>query len=118
MTAAEEEEPVEDIVYVIPDSVHDELARLGINSNEEVEDIFPCGPGQVEFLTQGHNTAQQHWQLTVCRAVPSDFDLDLWVKVTTELTSRNQILRTTYIKSDSSKPTSWMQVSLIACQVY
>lgn len=115
--AAEEEEPVQTMVYDIPGSVHDELTRLGINPNEDVEDIFPCGPGQIEFLTQGHNTAKQYWQLTVCRPVAPDFDLGLWVDTTKELTSRNQILRTTYLKSDSSKPLSWMQVSSSSRQI-
>ena len=111
LIAAEEEDPVENIAYEISGSVYDELASLGINASEDVEDIFPCGPGQIEFLTQGHNTAQQYWQLTVCRPVAPDFDLDRWVKATNELTSRNKILRTTYLKSNPSKPLSWVQVS-------
>lgn len=117
MIAAEEEEPVQIIDYDIPESIYHDLASFGIKS-DEIEDIFPCGPGQMEFLTQGHNTAKQYWQLTVCRTVALDFDLDHWVNVTKELTSRNQILRTTYLKSDSSNPLSWMQVSSSAQQVY
>ena len=111
MRAAQQEAPVESIIYEIPQSIYDALTEKGISIENEVEDIFPCGPGQVEFLTQGHNTAEQYWQLTVCRSVSEGFDLDLWLEATHELTVRNQILRTTYMKSDAFDSLSWMQVS-------
>ena len=111
LKAIQQVDPLEPIVYDVPRFIYDSLIEVGVSVVEDVEDIFPCGPGQVEFLTQGHNTSKQYWQLTVCRSLSEGFDLDLWRSTTTELTVRNQILRTTYVKSDPHDPLSWMQVS-------
>lgn len=111
LTRSTQQEPVHNIVYEIPDSVYENLRDVGIDIGEDVEDIFPCGPGQIEFLTQGHNTPKQYWQLTVCRPLAVGFDVESWLMATNELTARNQILRTTYIKSDPLDPLSWIQAS-------
>ncbi len=111
LTPSAQEEPVHNIVYEIPDSVHDSLRDAGINVGVHVEDMFPCGPGQTEFLTQGQNTPKQYWQLTVCRPLAMGFDVESWLMATNKLTARNQILRTTYIKSDPLDSLSWMQAS-------
>ncbi|KAL2751784.1 hypothetical protein ACRALDRAFT_1078267 [Sodiomyces alcalophilus JCM 7366] len=84
--------------YQVPDFVHDRLLQMGI-VQDDVEDIYPCSPGQVEFLTQG-NKNEQFWQLMAVRALPVDFDLDHWVGLTTTLTERNPILRTIYVYPD------------------
>lgn len=59
--------PVE---YNIPQSVFHAIEEAGLDQ-AEIEDIYPCGPGQVEFLTQGKDE-NQFWNLTACRAIPEE----------------------------------------------
>ena len=98
------------IEYDVPQSVKTALKMAGVDIASDVEDIYPAGPGQIEFLHQGHNTDKQYWQLTVHRPLAAGFDLDMWLAATKKLTARNQILRATYIKADSTDPCSWAQV--------
>ncbi|KAF2137126.1 uncharacterized protein K452DRAFT_212622, partial [Aplosporella prunicola CBS 121167] len=95
--------------YTIPEAVLSAVQEAGCE--DSIEDIYPCGPGQTEFLTQGHKK-HQFWNLTACRELPSDFDLGLWREVTTQLTARNQILRTFYCLADEHDVSSWYQVVL------
>lgn len=96
--------------FIVPNSVHEKLQAAGLSSND-IEEIYPCAPGQVEFLTQGH-TKEQFWQLMTVRRLPENFDLNQWIKLTTELTKLNQILRAMYLKQDEDDPLSWVQVIL------
>ena len=100
----------QDVKYKVPASVKTALKKACIDIASDVEDIYPAGPGQLEFLHQGHNTDKQYWQLTVYRPVAAGFDLDVWLDAAKGLTSRNQILRATYINADSTDPLSWIQV--------
>ncbi|KAK4174353.1 putative linear gramicidin synthetase [Triangularia setosa] len=90
--------------------VRDKLRVSGL-SDDDVEDIYHCGPGQVEFLTQGHSE-EQFWMLMTVRRLPSGFDLERWIDLTRRLTQANQILRAMYVKQDAADPLSWMQVIL------
>lgn len=99
-----------DVEHVIPQSIYQALDRCGIDYKETIEDIYPCSPGQIEFLTQGQKK-QQFWNLTACRDLPQDFDLERWIQLTTDLTSKNQILRAMFLMADESEPSSWYQVS-------
>ncbi|MCJ1360919.1 hypothetical protein MMC16_000014 [Acarospora aff. strigata] len=101
---------VEDIKYQISGDVYERLRQAGI-SDSEVEDIYPCAPGQVEFLTQG-SKRDQFWQLMTVRRLPADFDFERWLELTVKLTSMNQILRAMYLKADRKIPSSWVQVVL------
>lgn len=96
--------------YFVAQPVYDQLRVSGIEP-DEVEEIYACAPGQVEFLTQGH-TDDQFWQLMTVRKLPIGFDLDLWTELTRQLTSKNQILRALYLKQDENNPLSWCQVIL------
>ncbi|EAQ82934.1 hypothetical protein CHGG_10752 [Chaetomium globosum CBS 148.51] len=94
----------------VSQTVKDKLQASGL-SDDDIEDIYPCGPGQVEFLTQGH-TEDQFWMLMTVRRLPSGFDLDRWIELTRGLTQANQILRAMYMKQDDADPLSWVQIIL------
>lgn len=104
---------VPEVEYRIPQSLLSALERAGLNYGREIELIYPAGPGQTEFLIQGHKE-QQFWNLTACRELPKDFDLQKWKEVTINLTARNQILRTMYYKANRDDDSSWYQVSQLA----
>lgn len=99
---------VQAVDFVVADSVHNALRVAGLESTD-IEDIYPCAPGQVEFLTQGH-TKDQFWQLMTVRRLPRGFDLPKWIEITTRLTAENQILRAMYLRQNESEPISWVQV--------
>ena len=101
---------VEDIHYKFDKNFYARLEAASV-LRSDIEDIYPCSPGQVEFLIQGH-TQKQFWQLTTDRPLPSGFDFDKWLMTTRELTKKNQILRAMYLKSNESDPLSWVQVIL------
>lgn len=107
--AQEKKVSKKEAAYEIPESVLLALKSAGVEDGQ-IERVLPAGPGQVEFLTQGH-TEHQFWNLTACRDLPADFDLGLWIKTTESLTVRNEIMRTTYHQANSSDPGSWVQVS-------
>lgn len=108
--AMKHEVSVQEIVHEIPQSVSSALGNLTTNVEEYIENIYPCGPGQIEFLTQGHKK-HQFWTLTACCELPEDFDIDLWLETTKALTARNQILLSMYFQADKNDPSSWYQVS-------
>ncbi|KAK7742006.1 NRPS [Cytospora paraplurivora] len=97
-------------VFVVAESVHEKLRAAGVNA-DEIDDIYACAPGQVEFLNQGH-TDDQFWQLMTVRQLPSGFDLARWTDLTRQLTAKNQILRAVYLKQVGDDPLSWVQVIL------
>lgn len=101
---------VRDMEYEVPQSILSTLESAGLKYGQDIEVVYPAGPGQIEFLIQGHKK-EQYWNLTACRDLPKDFDLQHWKNVTTELTARNQILRTMYCQADRSDEVSWYQVS-------
>jgi aryl carrier-like protein len=103
---AENEKTV--VEHVIPPSVTEAIRDYGFEEHD-IDDIYPCGPGQAEFLTQG-DTPHQFWHLTACRELPLDFDLAQWKTATMQLTSANQILRATYFRADLADESSWYQV--------
>ncbi|OJD24643.1 hypothetical protein ACJ73_03990 [Blastomyces percursus] len=91
--------------------IYDRLHRSGIDQNA-IEAIYPCVPGQVEFLTQGH-TDDQFWQLQTIRRVPSDFDVERWLDLVRKLTAKNAILRAMFVKSvKNEEAPKWVQVIL------
>ncbi|KAK0660103.1 hypothetical protein QBC41DRAFT_43565 [Cercophora samala] len=94
----------------VKQAVRDKLRASGL-SDDDVEDIYHCGPGQVEFLTQGHSK-EQFWMLMTVRRLPGGFDLKRWVDLTRQLTQANQILRAMYMKQDDADPLSWVQIIL------
>lgn len=110
LKAAQRKKIVAEVKYETPQSVLSAVGHAGIDFHQYIEDVYPCGAGQIEFLTQGHKK-KQFWNLTACRELPSHFDLQLWKDTTRELTARNQILRTMYFQADQNDESSWYQVS-------
>ncbi|KAF2216891.1 hypothetical protein CERZMDRAFT_32461 [Cercospora zeae-maydis SCOH1-5] len=97
--------------FEIPESLNHAIEEAGLKYRDDVEDVYPCGPGQSEFLSRS-SEPEQYWNLVVCRDLPSDFDLERWLRITQSLTARNQILRATYFPVSSSHGTNWYQVVL------
>ncbi|GFF64357.1 nonribosomal peptide synthetase 7 [Aspergillus lentulus] len=106
-TAAEN---VQQLVYQPSQVVYERLVELGVSRND-VEDIYPCSPGQIEFFTQGEKP-DRFWQLMAVRTLPNDFDFDRWIYLTTQLTKNNQILRALYLQTDTQNPQTLLQVVL------
>ncbi|PGH07963.1 hypothetical protein GX51_01403 [Blastomyces parvus] len=97
--------------YEVEDDIYDTLRQSGVDQND-IEAIYPCIPGQVEFLTQGH-TDDQFWQLQTVRRVPPDFDVERWLDLVRKLTAKNAILRAMFVKSVKKEDTpKWVQVIL------
>jgi len=102
--------PTVEMKFDIPDTILSAIKNAGLDFEKSIEDVYPCGPGQKEFLIQG-TKKPQFWNLTACRSLPRDFDLDYWKEVTEKLTARNQILRAMYYQADHNDISSWYQVS-------
>ena len=99
-----------DTKYGFEDDVYKQLDATGIE-RDAVEAIYPCLPGQAEFLTQGR-TKHQFWQLMTVRKLPSKFDLQRWTELLTALTARNQILRAIFLNLQSQEDPKWVQAIL------
>ncbi|KAI0165441.1 hypothetical protein GGR52DRAFT_575533 [Hypoxylon sp. FL1284] len=99
------------IEYITPESLIEAVEASSVITMDDIEEVYPCGPGQIEFLTQGVKD-EQFWNLTASRFLPEDFDLNKWKDVTRGLTAENQILRAFYFLADKSDPSSWQQVTL------
>ncbi|KAI5856762.1 hypothetical protein GGS23DRAFT_588514 [Durotheca rogersii] len=82
------------------------LSRAGLQESD-VETVLPVVPGIEDFLTRA-NRKEQFWNCQTVRPLPEVIDFDLWLKVTTELTARNEILRSMWFEADGS----WKQVVL------
>lgn len=83
-----------------PQNIYDEINNVGLPM-DEVEYIYPCPPGQAEFLTQGDKNTKG-WVLMTVRPFPSNHDLRKWVDAVEKLTETNDILRTTFTKKNGS----------------
>lgn len=96
------------IIYDTPKSLLAAIKIAGLGK-DHIEHVLPAGPGQAEFLTQGHKR-HQFWNLTTCRDLPADFDLKLWIETTKRMTAMNEILRTAYFREEASDASCWLQV--------
>ncbi|KAF7128709.1 hypothetical protein CNMCM5793_003560 [Aspergillus hiratsukae] len=98
------------LVFQPPEAVYERLVQIGVSKND-VEDIYPCSPGQIEFFTQGEKP-DRFWQLMAVRTLPKDLDFDRWIYLTTQLTKNNQILRALYLQTEPQNPQTLVQVVL------
>ncbi|EAW21021.1 putative nonribosomal peptide synthase [Aspergillus fischeri NRRL 181] len=103
-------ETVQQLVYRPSELVYQRLEQIGVSKND-VEDIYPCSPGQIEFFTQGEKP-DRFWQLMAVRTLPDGLDFDRWIYLTTQLTKNNQILRALYLQTDSQNAQTLVQVVL------
>lgn len=97
-----------EIIYDIPKSLLAAIQVAGLGK-DHIEHVLPAGPGQTEFLVQGHKQ-HQFWNLTACRDLPVDFDLKLWKETTKRMTAMNEILRTAYFCEEVGGVARWLQV--------
>ena len=102
--------PVLNTKYGFEDQVYSELKAAGVD-RKAVEVIYPCLPGQAEFLTQGR-TEHQFWQLMTVRKLPANFNLQRWTELLTKLTAKNQILRAIFLNVHSNEDPKWVQAIL------
>ncbi|UQC76767.1 uncharacterized protein CLUP02_18282 [Colletotrichum lupini] len=82
--------------FEIPPSIKVAAQEVGIAWDTDVDHVYPCPPGQAEFLKQGSRESQM-WALQTVRRMTADVDPDTWIEATTRLTELNEILRTTWI---------------------
>lgn len=92
------------------ETAYGRLSQLNI-SQDNVEDVYPCSPGQIEFLTQG-SKQDQFWQLMTIRSLPKDFDFDRWLHLTAKLTKHDPVLRTLYLCINERDTLTAIQVVL------
>ena len=62
----------------------------------EYECIYPCPPGQAEFLSQGAQE-DQFWVVMITRKLPKMTEVDTWIHTAKQLAEANDILRTTFL---------------------
>jgi amino acid adenylation domain-containing protein len=63
----------------------------------DYEYIYPCPPGQAEFLSQGAQP-ERFWCLMTVRSLGHGGDPIQWLKLIKDLTETNDILRTSFVK--------------------
>ncbi|PYH91183.1 tyrocidine synthetase 1, partial [Aspergillus ellipticus CBS 707.79] len=91
---------VEKFSMVVPANVYATLADLGV-SEADIETVYPAPPGVEDFLVRGAKP-EQFWQCQTVRSLPDILDFDQWIRITTELTARNEILRSMWLEVDRS----------------
>ncbi|KAF6815312.1 bacitracin synthase 3 [Colletotrichum sojae] len=100
-------------VFEAPGIVRESLERTGLQWDEDVDYVYPCPPGQAEFLKQGSRDTQM-WVLQTVRRMPADVHPDAWIEATTKLTEANDILRTCWLQVF---PEDWVGVVLRSSQL-
>lgn len=83
-----------------PEAIFENMKNLGL-APEEVEYIYPCPPGQAEFLTQGARP-EQFWTLMTIRALPKHTNIEHWIRTAEALARENHILRSTFTKHEGT----------------
>lgn len=81
-----------------PGELSELISAAGLNQSSQVQDIYPCPPGQSEFLTQGARP-ESYWCLMAIRPLGySQQRAEKWVELTGQLTRTNSILRSTFTR--------------------
>ncbi|OQE16304.1 hypothetical protein PENFLA_c028G04421 [Penicillium flavigenum] len=97
---------VERVSFVASNETYTTLAAAGVQQ-ADIETIYQAPPGVEDFLVRGAK-AEQFWQCQTVRPLPDVIDFDRWIETTTELTARNEILRSMWLEVDGT----WLQVVL------
>ena len=77
--------------------------RMALNSygvqKAEYEYIYPCPPGQAQFLSQG-SKKEQNWVVMIARKLTQSDNIDAWISKAKLLAQTNDILRTTFVRHE------------------
>jgi amino acid adenylation domain-containing protein len=94
------EQPLEDIANFIetPRALQEMMNRTGLTQDKWAY-LYPCLPGQAEFLSQGAKE-DKTWVLQTTRVIPPAYNLSRLQEEIESLTKMNDILRTTFGKVD------------------
>lgn len=82
--------------FQAPNEVLTAIKTSGLETKYEY--IYPCPPGQAEFLTQG-DRSERFWCLMTLRELDPAAKIPEWVELVRKLTETNEILRTTFTKN-------------------
>ncbi|KAH9832447.1 Acetyl CoA synthetase-like protein [Teratosphaeria destructans] len=94
--------------WSVPADVKSRSEEVGLDWQRDVEYVYPCPPGQAEFAAQGERE-EQMWVLMASRRMPAAIGIDHWVASTTKLIDTNDILRTSWLKTQDGQ---WVGVVL------
>ncbi|KAK2762401.1 nonribosomal peptide synthase [Colletotrichum kahawae] len=100
-------------VFEVPELAKHEATAAGLDWEKDVEYVYPCPPGQVEFLKQGKRE-EQAWALHTVRRMPSTADQETWKRSTSMLASVDDILRTSWLQVSE---TEWIGLVLRSTQL-
>jgi hypothetical protein len=67
-----------------------------------ISSVYPCPPGQEEFLNQGERDSQM-WCMMASRKLPEFINADEWLEGTKKLTEINGILRSSWLRISDSE---------------
>ncbi|KAF7181185.1 hypothetical protein CNMCM7691_000314 [Aspergillus felis] len=93
---SDDAQKVQQKTFTPPPEVDAAVSAAGLQATE-YEYIYPCPPGQAEFLTQGAHP-EALWSLMTVRKVGNDFEPRQWIDLVRQLTTTNEILRTTFTR--------------------
>lgn len=86
------------LVFSPPTELDPILASAGLGG-DDYEYIYPCPPGQAEFLSQGARP-ERFWCLMTVRSLGQNGNPSQWIDLVKKLTETNDILRTTFTKHE------------------
>ncbi|THC89640.1 hypothetical protein EYZ11_010916 [Aspergillus tanneri] len=84
------------LVFSPPTELNLIISSAGLGG-DDYEYIYPCPPGQAEFLSQGARP-EGFWCLMTVRSLGHSGNPTQWIELVKRLTETNDILRTTFIK--------------------
>ncbi|KAL5358058.1 hypothetical protein BJX96DRAFT_173097 [Aspergillus floccosus] len=94
--------------FQTPQRVIDAAEKSGLSMENDVEYVYPCPPGQAQFLEEG-DRPEQMWVLMASRRMSKETRYEDWIENTTRLAEINDILRTSWMRSSE---TEWAGVVL------
>lgn len=86
------------VEFQTPPEVQSSITLAGLRE-DQVEYVYPCPPGQAEFLTQCARP-ENFWCLMTLRSVGHAHNNAEWIDLIRKLTETNDILRTTFTQHD------------------
>ncbi|KJZ77826.1 hypothetical protein HIM_03003 [Hirsutella minnesotensis 3608] len=93
--------------FAISESVMTRIQQSDLDFEKDVDYVYPCPPGQGEFLSQGARD-EQVWQLMAVRAMETIEPAE-WFKSTKQLAEIHDILRTSWVQDEDG---TWVGVVL------